>query len=198
MLLKENMKCIPSLCSLFCFTFWQKSTSMLPWNPCASPDHRGLSGPIKISCTPDIHCTTFILLAFLRPCMCCRAGGRSLLVCPCHCIRLSWGLWQAQHPLPILSALTAVLQIWNIYWHFLKSLKILMWESKVCVGLGFLNMSLYCPMTSWKQSPDKRVMLFIQCSSVYILLFLITFQARHRILANLVYKLLWKEKLPQK
>lgn len=36
-------------------------------DPCALPAHQDLYGPIKIYCTPDIHCTTFTLLASLRP-----------------------------------------------------------------------------------------------------------------------------------
>lgn len=49
--------------------------SLLPCDPCAFPAHQDLSRPIKIYCTPHIHCTIFTLLPSLRPCTCCRAGG---------------------------------------------------------------------------------------------------------------------------
>lgn len=55
--------------------FWRKSNSLLPYDPCALPAHQDLFGPIKMYCTSDIHCTTFTLLASLRACICCRAGG---------------------------------------------------------------------------------------------------------------------------
>lgn len=167
-----------SLCLLFCFAVWGKSISLLPYDSLALPAHLDLSGHMKIYYTHDVTGTVFTLLAPLRPCVSCQGRRMSLPVPQTGGLCLGW------HPLMTFSALTTILGIWNVYWHFLKPFKIFMGDSHL---FFFFKPATMIMQTQTFRSP-KQDSLTVYPMLIYLHLFYYFksnyFQARHWILSN--------------